>query len=468
MNDSSELLPAGQALEQILALLDRVNPRRGDLPPERRLEWLRAARLAHSRIQALAGLLTSEAETAQAAEQATGTPITSWIATQEVCSRKQAAREVFAARSLGEHPAVGQAASEGTISAGQASAIGKVLSGLRPQLDASQKRAAEREMVALAERMDADQLSRAAGQVLRAVAPQSADRLLESRLQNQAEQAHRERFLRFFASGGSLRFEGSLPRVEGERFQALITAHREKNRRANIEAAEPLAERPSYDQRQADALISLCASAANARPEPGLGSARVLVKLDYQQLQAQAAGAGLIGAGEQLSAGELRRLCCDAELIPAVLGGASEVLDVGRERRLVTPAIRTALALRDGHCAFPGCDIRPESCEAHHIDPWWQGGSTSLQNLVLLCHHHHGVIEPAKESHRDQWSVHIGERGQPEFTPPARLQRLAERSRPPGSPLRSDSATPNAAPPCGSPVPKATGDSMPEHALTLV
>jgi hypothetical protein len=435
MNNSSDLLPAGAALEQILALLDRVDSRRTDVAPEQRLSWLRTARIAQNRIQALAGILTAEAESSQAAERTVGTPITSWIATQEVCSRKEAIRDVFAARSLGEHRLVGQAASEGTINTNQATAIGKVLASIGPQLDASQKAAAEKELVSLAEHLDARQLTRAAGQVLRKVAPVDANRLLEDRLQRQAEQAQRDRFLRFFPAGGSLRFEGSLPMVEGERFQALIAAHREKNRRASIEAGETLAERPSYDQRQADALISLCDSATKARPEPGLGSARVLVKLDYQQLRNQAAGAGLIGADEPISAGDLRRLCCDADLIPAVLGSSSDVLDIGRERRLVTPAIRNALTLRDGGCAFPGCDVRPESCEAHHIQPWWDGGVTALRNLVLLCHHHHGVIEPAREFRRDQWSVHIGDDGAPEFTPPARLQRFGQRSRPPDDPV---------------------------------
>lgn len=439
MNNSNELLPAGQALEQILTLLDRVDSRRADVAPEQRLQWLRTARIAQNRIQALAGILTAEAETSQAAERTVGTPLTSWIATQEVCSRKEAVRDVFTARSLGEHQLVGQAASQGTINTNQAAAIGKVLSSISPQLDATQKAEAENELVSLAAHMDASQLSRAAAQVLRKVAPTDANRLLEDRLQRQAEQAQRERFLRFFPAGGSLRFEGSLPMVEGERFQALIAAHREKNRRASIEAGESLAERPSYDQRQADALISLCDSATKTRPEPGLGTARVLVKLDYQQLHDQAAGAGLIGADQPISASDLRRLCCDAELIPAVLGGTSDVLDIGRERRLVTPAIRNALTLRDGGCAFPGCDIRPESCEAHHIQPWWHGGATALRNLVLLCHHHHGVIEPDRDTRRDQWSVHIGDDGAPVFTPPVRLRRFEERSRPPDDPVATGS-----------------------------
>ena len=125
--------------------------------------------------------------------------------------------------------------------------------------------------------------------------------------------------------------------------------------------------------------------------------------------------------GLPLSGDAVRRLCCDAELLPAVLGAPSEVLDVGRSRRLVTPEIRTALVLRDGCCAFPGCDVAAELCEAHHVVPWWAGGSTALSNLVLLCHSHHGIVEPARHATREQWELRIGDDGVPEFLPPRRL-----------------------------------------------
>ena len=186
MIESSDYLPAGQALEQILMLLDQVNPKRTDVPPELRLEWLRTARVAQNRIQALTALLTAEAEKSQASERTVGTPITSWIATQEVCSHKEATRDVLTARSLGEHPMVGQAASTGAINTNQAAAIGKVLSSIGPQLDAEQKAEAAQELVSLAGHLDATRLARAAGQVLRTVAPQSADELLGTRVQRQA------------------------------------------------------------------------------------------------------------------------------------------------------------------------------------------------------------------------------------------------------------------------------------------
>ena len=88
----------------------------------------------------------------------------------------------------------------------------------------------------------------------------------------------------------------------------------------------------------------------------------------------------------------VRRLACDAEIIPVVLGTRGEVLDVGRTTRTVTVPIWHALVARDRHCAFPGCTRPPVMCHAHHIRHWADHGPTRLDNLVLLCGHHHRII----------------------------------------------------------------------------
>ena len=87
--------------------------------------------------------------------------------------------------------------------------------------------------------------------------------------------------------------------------------------------------------------------------------------------------------GIDLPPGVLRRLACDAEVIPAVLGTRCEVLDVGRTRRLVTTPLWLALIARDRHCTFPGCTRPPVMCHAHHLTHWADGGTTSLTNLAL-------------------------------------------------------------------------------------
>jgi hypothetical protein len=419
--ETDVLVPAGQALAEVARLLDRVDPNRGGIAPETRLEWVRAARQASGRLQALTALLVGEADRAQAAERVAGTPMTSWLGMGETLSRKEAAAAVGHAKTMRAHPEVAEAAVAGRVGAGQVRSIGRVLDSLSAQLDENQQAAAEHVLVELAAHLDSDQLAKAAPQVLAQVTPATSDEVLETKLQREAEAAHRARALRFFREGGSLRFEGSLPRVEGERFVSLLNAHSEHLRRTALEARDPLAEHTSPEQRRADALIALLSSVEKSKPVAGLGGARVVVTLDHQRLRDDAAHAGLLGDDQPLSAGELRRLCCDAEIVPVVLGGPSEVLDVGRAKRLVTDVIRTALTVRDGGCAFPGCDVRPELCEAHHIVPWWANGPTSLENLVLLCHHHHGLVEPAKYGLRDQWQVEIAADGLAQFIPPARF-----------------------------------------------
>jgi len=110
-----------------------------------------------------------------------------------------------------------------------------------------------------------------------------------------------------------------------------------------------------------------------------------------------------------------------------VLGGKSEILDLGRLRRLASPALRHAVGLRDGHCAFPGCEVAVYRCELHHIRPWQDGGPTRLDNLVALCVRHHHLCEPAPPAvdvdgysrAPDQWRIGMGPYGIPQFVPPS-------------------------------------------------
>lgn len=414
-------MTAGEALAEVERLLDRIDSSRSGVDAGTRLEWVRLARRVRARVEALASVLVAEADRVHASERAAGTPMASWLGMGETLSRRESAAVVHQARALGDRPDLADAATRGRIGAGQVRAITRVLDGLAPQLSEAQQARAEQVMISLAGRLDADQLGKASARVLEEVAPADADELLETRLQREVEAAHRSRSLRLFREGASIRFEGSLPRVEGEIWMALLDAQAEHLRRSAITARDPLGESTTPEQRRADAFISLLHAAANTKPKSGVGVARVIVTLDYDRLHAAAAGAGLTLDGAQLSAGELRRLCCDAEIIPAVLGGPSDVLDVGRSERLVTRALRTALIIRDGGCAFPGCDVRPSLCEAHHNTPWWAGGVTALTNLTMLCHAHHGVVEPAKWGLRDQWEVRIAADGIPEFLPPVRL-----------------------------------------------
>lgn len=148
--------------------------------------------------------------------------------------------------------------------------------------------------------------------------------------------------------------------------------------------------------------------------------------IDEGALRERAEQAGLLPDGTEIGAGDLRRLCCDAEILPVVLGSGSEVVDLGRTVRLVTPELRSALVARDGGCSFPGCGVPEERCEAHHLVPWWAGGATNLDNLVLLCPHHHALVEPSRffpgrGDPPDRWQIRLAADGIPEVVPPRRV-----------------------------------------------
>ncbi len=407
---------AFEAIEGILDRFDAAQVGRGD-----RLAGAQRARGLASRLTVLAGVLLAQADAAQESMRESGTPTSTWLAVKGGLSKREAAGLLHQARDLAEHPAVAQAAAAGRISLGKARAIRTVLNGL-DGLDETQQSRAEEVLLDLAARMDTDRLAKAAPQVLAQVAPQQADEELERQLQRQAEAAQRHRSLVFGRDGnGSVTFNGSLPLVDGEAWIAILDAYTESRRRNAIEERDPLATSLSPAQRRADALLAMIQQHQLERRAPKVGGDRphVVVTLDFDKLLRRAADAGLVG-DEPISAGDLRRLCCDAGLLPAIMGGTSAVLDVGRTVRLVTPEMRAALILRDGGCAFPGCHTRASACEAHHIIPWWAGGKTALWNLVLLCHHHHAMVEPARHGTRDQWEVRIAPDQAPEFLPPRR------------------------------------------------
>ena len=118
--------------------------------------------------------------------------------------------------------------------------------------------------------------------------------------------------------------------------------------------------------------------------------------------------AGVTDSGENLSAATLRRLACDAEIIPTVLNGKGRVIDVGRRSRRVSEALRCVLIARDGGCVWPGCDAPPSRCDAHHVKHWADGGPTNADNLALLCHRHHILLHEGGhhlQRHGDSWVV---------------------------------------------------------------
>lgn len=418
-------------LSEVAALLDGIDhDGRSSLGHHARLSLVSQARSVASRIDALAGILIAEADQAGSSLAVKGTPTTTWLGLSGQVSAKEAAGLVFTGRELASHSMVRDAALAGTIGVRQTRSIHNVLSQLPADLEADQREAAERLLVAHAQSRSAERLATLAPQVLAAVAPQhpavGSDNQL-ARLDAQRKRAVAKRSLSFLSDGdGSTLIRGSLPTADAAPLIKLIDAYTESDRRSGRDRTDRLTESRTTDQRRADALLALVNAHQRGRRAPAVAGdrPRVVVVMREDDLRQRAEGAGLLDSGQWISAGELRRFCCDADLVSVVLGSQSEVLDIGREHRLVTSAIRRALSIRDGGCVFPGCDATDARCDAHHIKPWWDGGATSLGNLVLLCPHHHQLVEPPRfwgDSPPDRWQIRLDGAGLPEAIPPLRV-----------------------------------------------
>jgi hypothetical protein len=156
-------------------------------------------------------------------------------------------------------------------------------------------------------------------------------------------------------------------------------------------------------QVRADVLVDLFRHHLEHGEVPSSGGERphLNVVVDLEALAGDLGRAELNGSGP-ITPEAARRIACDASVSRVIMRGPSEVLDVGRRTRTVPAAVRRAVALRDRGCTAPGCDRPADWCDAHHIVHWADGGSTSIENLRLLCRRHHRMEHENRSPERPQ------------------------------------------------------------------
>ena len=171
----------------------------------------------------------------------------------------------------------------------------------------------------------------------------------------------------------------------------------------------------THDRRFADAVVELASHSLDNALVPQHGSVRPHLNINttLETLLKQAgAPAADLEFSLPISAEAVERLACDCGVTRILLGSDSMVIDVGREKRVISPAQRKALNVRDKGCRWPGCDRPATWTEGHHLDHWLRGGLSDLGNFVLLCHRHHWM------AHEGKWQVVKTDEGQILAIPP--------------------------------------------------
>jgi hypothetical protein len=212
----------------------------------------------------------------------------------------------------------------------------------------------------------------------------------------QADQVEQRRLKLSKWMDGSLLISGQLDPIGGA---AVLTV------------LEPLARKsgPTDDrcleQRNADALVELALG--------GGSQAQIQVTSSLETLLALAgAPAAEMEHSLPVSSKTIERLACDSSIARVLLNSESLVIDVGRSKRVVSEPGRRALAARDGHCRWTECDRPASRSAAHHLVHWIHGGTSDLDNLVLLCHRHHWMV------HEGGWQLIRSDDGRMLTIPP--------------------------------------------------
>ncbi len=232
----------------------------------------------------------------------------------------------------------------------------------------------------------------------------NAERRLSTR---DARQAHKARFLsRTILEDGSMAISIQLPKELAD----LVMKAIEKAMVADsTEEGRSESEDSTFFQQQADALVQVARGyLAGDRPSSTADHYQVMVHVDESALRK---GETETPAKSDLPIESVRRLLCDASVVPIMEDSQGSPLNAGRKHRVVSPSLKRALLGRDKCCRYPGCS-HDRWLDAHHVMHWVDGGETSLANTILLCSRHHRLLHEGgytiRKNFRGEWSFRTG------------------------------------------------------------
>ena len=276
-----------------------------------------------------------------------------------------------------------------------------VIEATRRDVPAEQQVAAEQALQEPAKQLDPMLLRRVGADLLHRLDVERAEKAAVRRLERRGLDIA-ETF------DGMVAVNGLLDPVSGASLLAAVDAKVQPTRGDD-------SDQRTWSQRRADGLSDICREWMDLGDTPTIGGHRphlsVLIDLATLRKEEASGSANLEWVGP-ITAEQARMIACDASVSRILTDGPSQILDVGRATRTIPPAIRRAVVARDVNCVANGCYRAPQHCDVHHIVFWQNGGSTSLDNLVLLCRRHHGYV------HERGWQVLRDDDGRRSLIPP--------------------------------------------------
>ncbi|MDO9380922.1 MAG: DUF222 domain-containing protein [Nocardioidaceae bacterium] len=374
-------------------------------------------RKIEARVDAHVAAAVRAVDESGAATRAGATSTGAHLAREFGGDRNAAARDVHLSRSLATASLTEKALADGVVSKEQARLIARTVNDLAVDVSDETRATCERALIEVATTLTWRDLQYRADRITDVFKPvPEVDQDEGQKVEDRERQAY-ERSQLWMRDNRDGTWDGSftLPEAQAGALKNALDGFSAPRRRHldDSQADTDL----TYLQRQGRAFVALIDHLpTDGLPDAGGSGMTVTVNLDLQQL-IDGIGTATTSTGQRMSAGQVRQHACRVGIVPQVLGGQSLPLDLGRKQRLFTPAQRVALDHRDQGCAMPDCDRPPSWCEAHHAtSPWSHGGSTDLEDGVLLCAFHHRTV------HDEDWIITFEtDDRRPAFIPPARI-----------------------------------------------
>jgi hypothetical protein len=341
---------------------------------------------AEAQLTELKARLLSHVDRNDIAGNTGATSIANWYAHRTRTTRPAAHRAMRLANGLETHDLTRTALAEGRIHVEQAEAILRALTELPDDLDPDVLEKAEQHLLALAADHDAEALKHLGRHILEVASPDAADAHEAALLEKEERDAQAAtKLVMYDDAQGKVHGRFTLDALTGAMLKKALHAFAAPKHRAS---KGPLGERRPTPERIGQAFTELIQRYPTKRlPKAGGLNATVVVLMPLETLMGGLKAAGL-DTGETISPGQARRLACEARIIPAVLGGNSQVLDLGRAKRFYQEPHRIKATIEQRGCAVEGCDWPPGMTHMHHPVRWADGGETNSDGIMICPPHH--------------------------------------------------------------------------------